>query len=152
MEDTSDSEDRLSLDDLNLWEPKRPSSNLILNRNQHCQSMSSLASSHRMAKSSKISFESITSSSSNLSSKGLIGSPGTQLLLTTHYDPESALQLVAASRPGQTTVQTITPPSSPESSSHHVHHHHRHYHHSHNRVINNNPTRCQIEIIKCFLS
>jgi len=142
MEDTSDSEDRLSLDDLNLWEPQRPSSNLILNRNQHCQSMSSLASSHRMAKSSKISFESITSSS-NLSSKGSIGSPGTQILLTTHYDPESALQLVAASRPGQTTVQTITPPSSPESSSHHVHHHHRHYHHSHHRVINNNPTSSQ---------
>ena len=40
-----------------------------------------------------------------------------QELLIPHYDPEAALQLVAASRPGQTTVQTITPPSSPESSN-----------------------------------
>lgn len=105
-----------------------------------------------MAYSSKISCESITSSLNSSNSKGSIGNSlhplqntlsGTQLLLTTHYDPESALQLVATSRPGQTTVQTITPPSSPESShSHHVHHHHRHYH-SHHRVINNNPTSSQ---------
>ena len=68
MEDT-DSEDRLSLDDLNLWEGQ---------------------------------------------------GKGPELLLATSYDPESALQLVASTRrPGQTTVQTITPPSSPESNSHH---------------------------------
>ena len=157
-EDTSDSEDRLSLDDLNLWEP---SSNLILNnhRNQHCQS-SRITSMHSIASSNsstKISCESITSLSNNKLQKlhhaGLNGgAASTQLLLTTHYDPESALQLVAASRQGQTTVQTITPPSSPESSSHHLHHnHHRHYHsHTNHRVINNNPSRCLI-MTNCFL-
>lgn len=67
----TDSEDRLSLDDLNLWE------------NQ------------------------VHNSHSNIK----------QELIIPHYDPEAALQLVAASRPGQTTVQTITPPSSPESAS-----------------------------------
>ncbi len=77
LEDT-DSEDRLSLDDLNIWEAAT------------CQS--------------KI------SNSMTMSSHG-------GLILTTHYDPESALQLVASSRHGQTTVPTITPPSSPESST-----------------------------------
>ena len=105
--------------------------------------------------STKISCESITSSNisnSKLHHAGLNqGASSTQLLLTTHYDPESALKLVAASRPGQTTVQTITPPSSPESSSHHLHHnHHRHYHsHTNHRVINNNPSRCLI-MTNCF--
>ena len=75
----TDSEDRLSLDDLKLWD----------HNNHHSNNFK-------------------------------------QELLIPHYDPEAALQLVAASRPGQTTVQTITPPSSPESSnsvnSHPVHH------------------------------
>ena len=71
----TDSEDRLSLDDLNLWD------NNAVNHNH---------SNHVK-----------------------------QELLIPHYDPEAALQLVATSRPGQTTVQTITPPSSPESSSSH---------------------------------
>lgn len=71
MEDT-DSEDRLSLDDLNLWESNQ-------NINERLEPLKQ------------------------------------ELLLAPHYDPESALKLVAVSRPGQTTVQTITPPSSPES-------------------------------------
>ena len=63
---TSDSEDRLSLDDLNLWEPS--SANLILNnhRNQHCQSRINSSSSN--SSSTKISCESI-SSSNNYNSK-----------------------------------------------------------------------------------
>ena len=75
MEDT-DSEDRLSLDALNLWEQSQPFN-------------------ERLAE---------------LPLKQ-------ELLLTPHYDPESALKLVAGPRPGQTTVQTITPPSSPESNN-----------------------------------
>ena len=107
MEDT-DSEDRLSLDDLNIWE-----------------SQPALHESSRLEPFKQ------------------------ELLLTPHYDPESALKLVAGSRTGQTTVQTITPPSSPESNNnngnnrlssnnnnnnrlqsantrhqHHLHHHH----------------------------
>jgi len=77
----TDSEDRLSLDDLKLWD------------HQH--------SNFKQYK---------------------------QELLIPHYDPEAALQLVAASRPGQTTVQTITPPSSPESSSNSVNSHPVHHH------------------------
>ena len=55
-EDTSDSEDRLSLDDLNLWEP---SSNLILNnhRNQHCQSRITSSSSSASGASAAIGSE-----------------------------------------------------------------------------------------------
>ena len=74
MEDT-DSEDRLSLDDLNIWE-----------------------SQPALHESRLEPFKQ-------------------ELLLTPHYDPESALKLVAGSRMGQTTVQTITPPSSPESNN-----------------------------------
>ena len=72
MEDT-DSEDRLSLDDLNLWETNQ----------SLCDRLEPLKQ---------------------------------ELLIAPHYDPETALKLVAVSRPGQTTVQTITPPSSPESN------------------------------------
>ena len=114
MEDT-DSEDRLSLDDLNIWENSQPAT----------------LHGHESSRLSEPSFKQ-------------------ELLLTPHYDPESALKLVAGSRTGQTTVQTITPPSSPESNNnnnisgnrlsgnnnnrhqsantrhqqHHLHHHH----------------------------
>lgn len=92
--DDTDSEDRLSLDDLNIWE---------------------------------------TTCQQKISCNSQVNSSG--LLLTTHYDPESALQLVASSRPGQTTVQTITPPSSPESSSSSSHH----------RVINSQNINVRIK-------
>lgn len=90
MEEDTDSEDRLSLDDLNLWEPQP-----------------------------------LRNSGGRLSiSSGSLDSVKQELLLTPNYDPEAALRLVAAvSRPGQTTVQTITPPSSPESNNNHHHTH-----------------------------
>ena len=107
MEDT-DSEDRLSLDDLNLWETQPLNERLDIH-----------------------SFKQ-------------------ELLLTPHYDPESALKLVAGSRPGQTTVQTITPPSSPESNNNnnnHVNHINHGYNHNNPQIQsantrhhNSNPT------------
>ena len=139
MEDTSDSEDRLSLDELNLWEPNslsRRANNLINNKLHHqnnCHrptstSKISSSSSYESAYASKAKTDSGNNTRQQHQAGNSIPTHGAQLLLTTHYDPESALQLVATSRPGQTTVQTITPPSSPESST--SHHYHRHYHHS----------------------
>ena len=99
LEDT-DSEDRLSLDDLNLWE-NQPALT--------CQRTTGVLALGKI---------------SNLPAH----KTSDLLHITPHYDPEAALRLVAPSRPGQTTVPTITPPSSPESSSH------RH------RVINSSQT------------
>lgn len=99
----TDSEDRLSLDDLNIWETA-VASTAVQVMSQKCQQ-------------AKISN---TPTANN-----------NRILL--HYDPESALQLVASTRPGQTTVQTITPPSSPESS------------HSSHRVINSHQSIVRIK-------
>lgn len=96
MEDT-DSEDRLSLDDLNLWEPQP-------------------LGHHHLQRSDRLS---LSSSSGSLDSVNV----KQELLLTTppQYDTETALKLVAAQRTGQTTVHTITPPSSPESTNNNIH-------------------------------
>lgn len=105
LEDT-DSEDRLSLDDLNIWET----------------AVSSSSSSAVQAMSNKCQQAKISNNTTANNNRILL-----------HYDPESALQLVASTRPGQTTVQTITPPSSPESS------------HSSHRVINSHQSIVRIK-------
>ena len=121
LEDT-DSEDRLSLDDLNLWE-SHPNPNLSQLRTS-ISNLSSITSSY-ITQTGKISSDSIRDNFK----KNANGVRTPNLLVTHHYDPEAALQLVATSRPGQTTVPTITPPSSPESNSHHRH-----------RVLNSSQT------------